>query len=415
MPNKDKRSAPYGHIRVLDMSRVLAAPWAAQLLADFGAEVIKIERPGRGDDSRHWGPPFLHHPSGQETKEAAYYLCANRGKKSITIDISHPDGQALIKALVAQSDVLIENYKVGDLQRYGLGYEDLKKINPDLIYCSVTGFGQTGPWKHLAGYDFLIQAMGGLMSLTGHGDDEPGGGPMKVGVPVTDLITGLYAAVAIQAALARRQARGGGGDWIDLALLDCQIAMLANQGQNYLSGNGALTPRMGNAHPNVAPYEVYQTADGHMVLTVGSDYQFAKFCQEIGHPSLVNDPLFISNSLRVQNRRALNSIIVPVLKERSTQSWMDTLGKAGVPCGPINDLAQLYQLPQVKARDMVMHMNHSLAGPVPVTANPIHYKEHPIDYQGPPPELGQHTQDILSTLLGMDPSGIEKLRKEGVI
>lgn len=415
MHSKDTPATPYGNIRILDMSRVLAGPWAGQLLADLGAEVIKIERPGRGDDSRHWGPPFLHKPSGEATQEAAYYLCANRGKKSTTIDISHPSGQALVKALAAQADVLIENYKVGDLERYGLGYEDLKAINPDLIYCSVTGFGQTGPWKHLAGYDFLIQAVGGVMSLTGHGDAEPGGGPVKVGVPVTDIITGLYATVAIQAALARRAARGGGGDWIDLALLDCQIAMLANQGQNYLSGNGSLTPRMGNAHPNVAPYEVYPTADGHMVLAVGTDYQFAKCCQEIGHPLLVSDPLFVSNSLRVQHRRQLNAIIGPVFRQQTTQFWMETLGNAGVPCGPINNLDQVYALPQVKARDMVMHMDHSLVGPVPVTANPIHYKEHPIHYQAAPPELGQHTDEVLSNLLGLSESDIAKLRQESVI
>lgn len=415
MTTQDDALKPYGHLRVLDLSRVLAGPWAAQLLADLGAEVIKIERPQRGDDSRHWGPPFLARPDGEPTREAAYFMCANRGKKSVTIDLSTPRGQALVKALAAQADVLIENYKVGDLVRYGLGYEDLKRVNPNLIYCSVTGFGQTGPWKHLAGYDFLIQAVGGMMSLTGHADGEPGGGPMKVGVPVTDLITGMYATVAIQAALARRALRGGGGEWIDVALMDCQIAMLANQGQNYLSGDGSLVPRMGNAHPNVSPYEVFPTQDGHMVLAVGTDYQFTKFCEAIGQAAWTEDPRFSANSQRVENRRALTDLITPILRTRTTAQWVDLLGGLGVPCGPIHTLDQVYRHPQTQAREMVMEMEHTMAGRVPLVSNPIRYKEAPIRYQGPPPELGQHTTQVLSQVLGMSAAEIEQLASEKVI
>ena len=397
------------------MSRVLAGPWAGQMMADLGAEVIKIERPVAGDDSRHWGPPFLKDADGRETSEAAYFMCANRGKKSVTVDLSQPEGQKLIRAFAAKCDVLIENYKVGDLARYGLSYDDLKQINPDLIYCSVTGFGQTGPFKGLAGYDFMIQATGGLMSLTGHGDAEPGGGPMKVGVPITDLMTGMYAAVAIQAALARRQRNGGGGEWIDLALLDCQVAMLANQGQNYLSGDGGLTPRMGNSHPNVAPYEVFPTIDGHLVLTVGTDYQFRKFCGVVNRDELATDPRFLTNPDRIVNRRELSSLVRAILAQRSTSQWMAAFGEAGVPCGPINTLDEVYRHPQVVARDMVFEMQHSLAGPVPLTSNPIHFREAPIRCELPPPLLGQHTHEVLTGVLGLSPAQLEQLSAAKVI
>ena len=400
---------PYDDIRVLDMSRVLAGPWAGQMMADLGAEVIKIERPVAGDDSRHWGPPFLKDADGRETAEAAYFMCANRGKKSVTVDISQPEGQQLIRALAARCDVLIENYKVGDLARYGLSYDDLKPINPDLVYCSVTGFGQTGPSRALAGYDFMIQATGGLMSLTGHGDAEPGGGPMKVGVPIADLMTGMYAAVAIQAALARRRRNGGGGEWIDLALLDCQVAMLANQGQNYLSGDGSLTPRMGNSHPNVAPYEVFPTVDGHLVLTVGTDYQFRKFCSAVDRDELASDARFLTNPDRIFNRRALSSLVKAILAQRTTAEWMAVFGAAGVPCGPINTLDQVYRHPQVVHREMVFEMEHPLAGPVPLTSNPIHFREAPIRYEVPPPLLGQHTREVLTDVLGLSPAQLEEL------
>ena len=409
MANHANQLKPYDNIRILDMSRVLAGPWAGQMMADLGAEVIKVERPVTGDDSRHWGPPFLKDKGGRETTEAAYFMCANRGKKSVTVDISQPDGQALIKALVAKCDVLIENYKVGDLARYGLSYEDLKPLNPNLIYCSVTGFGQTGPSSALAGYDFMIQATGGLMSLTGHADDEPGGGPMKVGVPVADLMTGMYAAVAIQAALARRTRNGGGGEWIDLALLDCQVAMLANQGQNYLSGDGGLTPRMGNSHPNVAPYEAFPTQDGHLVLTVGTDYQFRKFCKVVDREDLATDPRFLTNPDRIVNRRALSTQVTAILAARPRAYWLAVFGEAGVPCGPINTLEQVYRHPQVQAREMVFQMQHPTAGPVPLTANPIHFRETPLRYEVPPPTLGQHTREVLTGLLGMSDADLERL------
>ena len=391
------------------MSRVLAGPWAGQMMADLGAEVIKIERPVAGDDSRHWGPPFLKDKSGSVTAEAAYFMCANRGKKSVTVDISQTEGQKLIRALAAKCDVLIENYKVGDLARYGLSYDDLKTINPDLIYCSVTGFGQTGPSRSLAGYDFMIQATGGLMSLTGHGDADPGGGPMKVGVPVADLMTGMYAAVAIQAALTRRQRNGGGGEWIDLALLDCQVAMLANQGQNYLSGDGSLTPRMGNSHPNVAPYEVFPTVDGHLVLTVGTDYQFRKFCSVVNRDDLATDPRFLTNTDRIANRGELSVQVKAILAQRTTADWQAAFGEAGVPCGPINTLAQVYRNPQVVARNMVFEMQHALAGPVPLVSNPIRFREAPIRCEVPPPLLGQHTREVLTGLLGLSTAQLEEL------
>ena len=415
MAEQAHRFKAYEHVRVLDMSRVLAGPWAGQMMADLGAEVIKIERPVAGDDSRHWGPPFLKDRSGRETEEAAYFMCANRGKKSVTADISRPEGQRLIRALAARSDVLIENYKVGDLARYGLGYEDLKAANPDLIYCSVTGFGQTGPSRQLAGYDFMIQAMGGLMSLTGHADEEPGGGPMKVGVPVADLMTGMYATVAIQAALARRERNGGGGEWIDLALLDCQVAMLANQGQNYLSGDGRLTPRMGNSHPNVAPYEAFPTADGHLVMTVGTDYQFRKFCKVIDRPDLLEDARFATNPDRIQHRAILSAQVKAALRERTSAEWLAAFGEAGVPCGPIHTLDQVYAHPQVQAREMVFHIEHPLAGPVPLTANPIRFREAPLRHEVPPPLLGQHTREVLSGVLGMSEAEIERLAQEKAI
>lgn len=409
----DKQATAYGNIRVLDMSRVLAGPWAGQILADHGADVIKVERPVRGDDARHWGPPFLKDREGAETEEAAYFLCANRGKRSITVDISKPAGQKLIRKLAAKCDVLIENYKVGDLARFGLAYDDLRAINPELIYCSVTGFGQTGPFSKFVGYDFMIQATGGLMSLTGHGDGEPGGGPMKVGVPVADLITGMYAAVAIQAALARR-ARTGGGEWIDLALLDCQVAMLANQGQNYLGGDGSLTPRMGNSHPNVAPYEVFPTTDGHMVLAVGTDNQYQKFCAAVDRPDLAADPAYRTNGDRIRNRRSLSAQVRDIIGQKTTEEWLTMFGAVGVPCGPIHTLDQVYVHPQVVEREMVVHMDHSLAGDVRMTANPIRYREAPIVYDRAPPTLGQHTDEVLASVLGMKPEEIRELASEGV-
>ena len=414
MAAEQQRVTPYGNIRVLDMSRVLAGPWAGQILADLGADVIKVERPVRGDDARHWGPPFLTDREGHATEEAAYFLCANRGKRSITVDISRSEGQKLIRALAAQCDVLIENYKVGDLARFGLSYDDLKAVNPELIYCSVTGFGQTGPLRKLVGYDFMIQATGGLMSLTGHGDAEPGGGPMKVGVPVADLMTGMYAAVAIQGALARR-ARSGGGEWIDLALLDCQVAMLANQGQNFLSGDGSLTPRMGNSHPNVAPYEVFPTMDGHIVLAVGTDNQYQKFCASVERPDLAEDPAYRSNGDRIRNRRTLSARITEIIGQQPTEAWLSIFGAVGVPCGSIHTLDQVYDHPQLRHREMLMQMDHPLAGAVRMTANPIRYREQPIACDRAPPTLGQHTQEVLAAMLNLSPEEIRRLADAQIV
>ena len=404
----------YPHIRVLDMSRVLAGPLAGQLMADLGAEVIKIERPGAGDDTRHIGPPFIKDADGNPTTEAAYYLCVNRGKKSITVDISNPQGQQVIRDLAAHADVLIENYKVGDLARYGLAYQDLKAVNPRLIYCSITGFGQTGPYREKVGYDFLIQAAGGLMSLTGHGDGQPGGGPMKVGVPVTDVVTGLYAVVAIQAALARRE-RCGTGENIDLALLDCNVAMLTNQGQNFLSGDGSVSPRMGNTHPNVAPNDVYATADGHLVLSIGSDLQYRRFCAAVGRPDLSEDARYVSNPQRMVNMARLTHEVAAILAAGTTRHWEDRFGPAGVPVGPINTLAQVFKHPQVLERGMLFEMDHPLGGKVPLTANPIHFTEAPIRYGLPPPLLGQHTRDVLGDVLGLDEAQIDSLVAQGAL
>lgn len=401
------------HLRVLDLSRILAGPWASQTLADLGAEVIKVERPGRGDDTRAWGPPFLKDEQGNETSETAYYLCANRGKKSLTLDIASEQGRKIVRSLSLCSDVLIENFKTGDLGRYGLGYEDLKAINPDLVYCSITGFGQDGPYSDQAGYDFMIQGTGGLMSVTGEPDDAPGGGPKKVGVPVADLMTGMYATVAILAALARRD-RGHGGEHIDMALLDCQVAMLSNLGQNYLI-SGRVPPRWGNAHPNVVPYQAFPTADGHVIIAIGNDYQFGKFCEVVDEPALAKDPRFVTNTDRVNNRPAIVAEMARIVAAKTTQQWLDLLGPLGVPCGPINSLAQTFEHPQVQHRHMQMKLEHPVSGTVPMIANPIRFTEHPITYRGAPPVLGQHTEEILGGLLGLDPEAIEGLRSKRVI
>ena len=401
------------HIRVLDMSRVLAGPWASQNLADLGAEVIKIERPGKGDDTRAWGPPFLKDESGEETKETAYFLCANRGKKSVTVDISTPEGQEIVRKIAIESNVLIENYKTGDLKRYGLSYEDLKPLNPNLVYCSITGFGQDGPFSSQAGYDFMIQASGGLMSLTGVPEGEDGGGPQKVGVPVADLMTGMYATVAIMAALTKRD-RGGGGEHIDMALLDCQLAMLSNQAQNFLISN-QVPQRYGNAHPNVVPYQSFATADGHVIIAIGNDLQFGKFCHASDRPELIDDPRFSTNAARVRNRTELIPLIKVFMLKYTTQAWLDLLAPQGVPCGPINNVAQAFDHPQALHRNMRLEMNHASSGKVPLVANPIHFKENPITYDMPPPMLGEHTEEILSSILGMDEMAIQALSHKGII
>ena len=401
------------HLRVLDLSRVLAGPWAGQILADLGAEVIKIERPGVGDDTRAWGPPFLKDAAGENTSEAAYYLSANRNKQSVTVDFTQPEGQRLVRELAAQSDILLENFKVGGLAAYGLDYASLKAINPRLIYCSITGFGQYGPYAKRAGYDFMIQGLGGLMSLTGKPDDEAGGGPVKVGVALTDILTGLYSTVAVLAALAHRD-QGGSGQHIDMALLDVQVACLANQAMNYLT-TGVAPKRLGNAHPNIVPYQDFPTADGDFILTVGNDGQFRKFCEVAGHPEWADDARFANNKQRVANRAVLIPLIRQATVFKTTAEWVNALEQAGVPCGPINDLAQVFADPQVLARGLRVDVPHSLGGTLPQVASPIRLSETPVEYRQAPPLLGEHTEAVLQRLLGLQAEQIDALRQAGVV
>ncbi|MGB3836325.1 CaiB/BaiF CoA transferase family protein [Castellaniella sp.] len=400
-------------IRVLDLSRVLAGPWATQILGDLGADVIKIERPGQGDDTRGWGPPWMPDESGQASRVAAYYLCANRNKRSVTVDMAAEKGQALIRQLVSQSDVLVENFKVGGLARYGLDYASVHALNPRLVYCSITGFGQTGPYAPRAGYDFLIQGLGGLMSVTGQPDTQPGGGPVKVGVALTDILTGLYAANAIQAALAAR-ATTGQGQHIDMALLDVQVACLANQAMNYLA-TGVSPGRMGNAHPSIVPYQDFPTADGYMILAIGNDGQFVRFCEEAGQPDLASDQRFATNRARVEHRDELIPILRHITTARTTAQWVQALESRAVPCGPINAMAQVFEDPQVKARALKIDMAHPEAGSVPLVASPIRLSDTPVDYRLPPPGLGAHTAEVLSQVLGLETSEIDHLRADGVI
>jgi crotonobetainyl-CoA:carnitine CoA-transferase CaiB-like acyl-CoA transferase len=404
---------PLSHIRVLDLSRVLAAPWTGQNLADLGAEVIKVERPGKGDDSRAFAPPFLKDSQGRDTAEAAYFAAANRGKKSITLNLSNPQGQQIVRDLAARSDVLLENYKFGDLARYGLGYEDLKKVNPRLIYCSVTGFGQTGPDREKPGYDFMIQGMGGLMSITGERDDLPGGGPQRVGVPIVDMMTGMYASIAVCAAIAHR-AETGVGQHIDLALLDTQVAFLANQAMNYLA-TGDVPQRIGNAHPNIVPYQTFKTADGDIILACGNDNLFNKFCEVGNCQELAQDGRFSTNARRVENREAITELLAVVFRKRTTRDWVNVLEAAGVACGPINNLKQVFEEPQVIARGMKIELEHPTAGKVPLVASPMRFSATPLEHKMPPPTLGQHTDEILRDVLGMDAAAIAKLRETKVL
>ncbi|WP_416195026.1 CaiB/BaiF CoA transferase family protein [Pseudomonas sp. MH10] len=401
------------HLRVLDLSRVLAGPWAGQILADLGAEVIKVERPGNGDDTRAWGPPFLKDADGNNTSEAAYYLSANRNKESVTIDFTRPEGQKLVRELAAKSDILIENFKVGGLAAYGLDYESLKALNPRLIYCSITGFGQSGPYAKRAGYDFMIQGLGGLMSLTGRPEGDDGAGPVKVGVALTDILTGLYSTVAILAALAHRD-QGGEGQHIDMALLDVQVACLANQAMNYLT-TGVAPRRLGNAHPNIVPYQDFPTADGDFILTVGNDSQFRKFAEVAGQPQWAEDPRFLTNTLRVAHRAELIPMIRQATVFKTTAEWVTQLELAGVPCGPINDLAQVFADPQVQARGLAINMAHALAGTVPQVASPIRLSVTPVEYRLAPPLLGEHTSDVLGRVLGLDIDAVAALRCSGVL
>ncbi|MNE12709.1 Succinyl-CoA:(R)-benzylsuccinate CoA-transferase subunit BbsF [compost metagenome] len=401
------------HLRVLDLSRVLAGPWAGQILADLGAEVIKVERPGSGDDTRAWGPPFLRDAAGENTSEAAYYLSANRNKQSVTIDFTQPEGQRLVRELAAKSDILIENFKVGGLAAYGLDYASLKALNPNLIYCSITGFGQTGPYAKRAGYDFMIQGLGGLMSITGRPEGEEGAGPVKVGVALTDILTGLYSTVAILAALAHRDQQGG-GQHIDMALLDVQVACLANQAMNYLT-TGVPPRRLGNAHPNIVPYQDFPTADGDLILTVGNDKQFRKFAEVAGQPQWADDPRFATNNLRVTNRAQLIPLIRQATVFKTTSEWVEQLEQAGVPCGPVNDLSQVFQDPQVLHRGLAVEIPHALAGMVPQVASPIRLSETPVQYRHAPPLLGEHTEAVLGQVLGLESGDIARLRDAGVL
>lgn len=403
---------PLSHIRVLDLSRVLAGPWAGQNLADLGAEVIKVERPKTGDDSRAFGPPWLKDPAGENTREASYYLAANRGKKSITIDLAKPDGQALVRELAALCDVLIENYKFGDLARYGLGYHDLAKINPKLIYCSVTGFGQTGPYRERPGYDFMVQGMSGLMSVTGE-PDSAGGGPVRVGIPIIDILTGMYASVAICAAVANR-AETGKGQHLDLALLDTAMAFLSIQGMTYLT-TGVAPGRIGNSHPSIVPYQVFATADGNVVLACGNDNLFGKFCLAAGCAELTIDSRFSKNAGRVQNRDTLVPLLTQVFARRTTAEWVKVLEEAGVPNGPINSIAQAFAEEQVLDRAVRFDLPHPSGGSVPMIASPMKFSGTPLEHNIPPPTLGQHTDDILAATLKLSPARIAELRTAGVI
>jgi len=402
-----------GHLRVLDLTRVLAGPWCTQLLADLGADVIKIERPGSGDDTRAWGPPYLRAADGGDTSEAAYYLAANRNKRSVTVDLTRPEGQEILRALAAQSDVLVENYKVGQLAGYGLDYATLATVNPRLVYCSITGFGQSGPNAARPGYDFIIQASGGFMSITGERDDRPGGGPQKAGVAVSDLMTGMYATVAILAALAHR-ASSGRGQHLDLALYDVQVAMLANMNMNCLT-SGRAPGRAGNAHPNIVPYQVFAAADGALVIAVGNDAQYARLCEIAGAPELARDARYARNADRVRHRDTLVPQLEALVRQRPVAEWLAALDAAGVPCGPIQDIAQALSDPQVAARGLRVDLPHPLAGRVPLVGNPIHASATPPIYERAPPLLGEHTEEVLRERLDYDAARIAALRATGAV
>ena len=380
---------PLSHIRVLDLSRVLAGPWAGQNLADLGAEVIKVERPGKGDDSRGYAPPFLKDPQGRQTRESAYFCAANRGKKSITVNLTKPEGQRIVRELAQASDVLLENYKVGDLARYGLGYEDLAPLNPGIIYCSVTGFGQTGPYRERPGYDFMAQGMGGLMSITGERDDLPGGGPQRVGVPIIDLTTGMYASIAVCAALAHRAVTGK-GQWIDVALFDSCAAFLANQAMNYFT-TGESPGRLGNAHPNIVPYQTFKTRDGSIILACGNDNLFNKFCEVADCAHLTQDPRYSTNAERVKNRGEITRLLDEVFSRRTTRAWVELLDAAGVPTGPINSVAEVFREPQAVARGLKIELDHATAGKIALVASPMRFSQTPITYDLAPPALGPWT------------------------
>jgi len=406
-------AGPLAHLTILDLSRVLAGPWCTQLLADLGATVIKVEKPGSGDDTRAWGPPFLKDIGGNETDEAAYYLACNRGKLSVAIDFTKPEGRDLVLALAARSDAFVENFKVGGLARHGLDYACVAKRNPGIVYASITGFGQDGPYKDRAGYDFIIQGMSGFMSVTGEHDDAPGGGPQKAGVAITDLMTGMYASVALLAALVHRD-RTGEGQWIDACLFDSSVAMMAVMNMNYLVG-GAPPQRAGNAHQNIVPYQVFACADAHVILAVGNDGQFRKFCGVAKMPHWALDDRFATNAARVRHRATLVPMIEPVMRARTQSAWLAALEEAGVPCGPINRLDQVFDDPQVKARGMRLDLPHPRAGSVPGVRAPLRMSRTPPVYAAPPPLLGEHSRAVLNDRLGIDEATLAGLVDRGVV
>jgi len=399
---------PLAHLKVLDLSRVLAGPWAGQILGDLGADVIKVERPGTGDDTRGWGPPYLKDSEGQESGEAAYYLAANRNKRSIAVDMAAPEGQEVIKALARDADIVLENFKVGGLMKYGLDYHGLKTVNPGLIYCSITGFGQDGPYAPRAGYDFIVQGMAGLMSITG----APDGPPMKVGTAVADLTTGMYAVIAVLAAVAHRE-RTGEGQHIDMALMDTQLSWLANQNMNYLVGGESPT-RQGNAHPNIVPYQDFETEDGHIIVAVGNDRQFARFAEAIGAGELARDPAYATNEGRVRHRETLVPMIAEKMKSASTAYWTEALEAAGIPHGPVNTVGEAFADPQIVHRGMQVDLAHPLGVTLATVANPIRMSASPPDYRQPPPLLGEHTDAIL-TELGYDAETVARLKECGAV
>jgi crotonobetainyl-CoA:carnitine CoA-transferase CaiB-like acyl-CoA transferase len=403
------RRAPLDGVRVLDLSRILAGPWCTQNLADLGADVIKVERPGAGDDTRGWGPPYMKDAAGEDTTEAAYYLSTNRNKRSIEIDMATPEGAQVLREMACQCDVVVENFKVGGLARYGLDYATLSALNPALVYCSITGFGQDGPYATRPGYDFMIQGMGGLMSITGERDGLPGAGPQKAGVAVTDIVTGMYASVAILAALTERS-RSGLGQHLDIALLDCHVALLANQNSNFFT-SGLAPQRAGNAHQNVVPYQVFAAADGHLIVATGNDSQYRAYCRAIGAPELAEDERFIDNRRRVINRDVLVGLLTDIMQQGRRDDWLARLEAVGVPCGPINDIGQVFDDPQVKARGLRVDMPHPAGTTAPVTASPLRFSATPVEYRHAPPRLGEHTAQVLAEVLGMDDA--ERRRRLG--
>lgn len=400
------------HIRVLDLSRVLAGPWCAQNLADLGADVIKVERPGAGDDTRHWGPPFVKDAHGNDTAETAYFICINRNKRSITVDISKPEGQEIIRQLAKESDVVIENYKVGDLAKYGLDYESLKKVKSDLIYCSITGFGQNGPYSHRPGYDFIIQGMGGFMSVTGEADDFEGASPQKAGVAIADIFTGMYASTAILAAVVHRD-KTGQGQYIDMALLDTQIAVMANVSSAYLCSD-KVPRRWGNASPIIVPYQTFPTSDGWIIVAVGNDGQFKHFVTAGGEAHLAENPLYINNPLRVENRKSLISLLEIMTRRKTKAEWISLLEAANVPCGPINNFEEVFENEQVKARGVQIQVPHPTAGVMKLVASPMRLSETPVEVRMAPPTLGQHTEEILHERLNLSPQAIADLKIKGI-